>query len=356
MRLLHYRAPVPNFGDDLNEVLWPALAPQLFSSDHPPGTAGHADAGTAAGAGEARFVGIGTIIGMPLEHSGMLHVFSSGVGYAMLDGWRRAQVRYHCVRGPVSARVLGLPADRALTDGAILAPWVPEIVGRVPVPGGVVVVPHFETVACPGWNEAARHAGMTLVDPRDSPQQVIAALRGARLVLTESLHGAILADTFDIPWRPFAVSRNFSTAKWADWAASLGLEVEVTMLAPPDPLPLLRFGRRAEPFGSAIKLEAESALAEYRSRVSHGPARNWQAASPRQLAKALLQRVPPVRVLLGFSADRTAEQLVHLAQGQPYLSPAALRDSLRSAMAERLQALVREEAGADKDACKLAMC
>ena len=33
MKLVYYRKQVPNFGDDLNAALWPALAPGLFDDD-----------------------------------------------------------------------------------------------------------------------------------------------------------------------------------------------------------------------------------------------------------------------------------------------------------------------------------
>ncbi|GGZ09320.1 hypothetical protein GCM10011614_25190 [Novosphingobium colocasiae] len=329
MKMLRYRPAVANFGDDLNDILWPALAPALFRDE------AHGPQPDDA----AWFVGIGTIIGMPPGVARRLHVFSSGIGYAPVAAWRGLQVDYHCVRGPISARVLGLESHRALTDGAILAPLLPELAGGAVPQAGTVVVPHYETIAFPGWDKAARLAGMRLVDPRGTPAEVIRALRGAQLVLTESLHGAILADSFGVPWVPFAVSGNFSTAKWADWAASLDLRIAVTMVVPPDPMPLLRFGRRAEPFGTRIAIDPEAALGEFRSRVA--PAR--QVSRLKRAAKAVLEGVPPARALLGYSPDRTAEHLLRLAQASPWCSAEARRDTLRAAMRERLETLVRAQ-------------
>ena len=65
MQLIYYKKKIPNFGDDLNGVLWPALAPDLF--------AGAPEADPLAG-----FVGIGTIVGMPVGKLRRLNVFSSG--------------------------------------------------------------------------------------------------------------------------------------------------------------------------------------------------------------------------------------------------------------------------------------
>ncbi|HZV09398.1 MAG TPA: polysaccharide pyruvyl transferase family protein, partial [Novosphingobium sp.] len=166
MQLVHYLSTTPNFGDDLNRDIWPALAPGLF-----------ADAGDGRG-----FVGIGTIIGMPDVPDMRLEVFSSGAGYDALAAWRGRDVVYHCVRGPVSARLCGLDPALALTDGAILAPLVPGLPdaagGGASGGGGIAVVPHFQTLAGGGWAEACAAAGMRLVDPRQNPHAVISALAG----------------------------------------------------------------------------------------------------------------------------------------------------------------------------------
>lgn len=332
MKLLHYEPAVPNFGDDLNPVLWPSLAPGLIGNE-----------AQSLQNEQAAFVGIGTIIGLDPGSSRQLHVFSSGAGYSDPVRWAGLDVRYHCVRGPVSARLLGLSADRALTDGAILVPRSPLFADlarpdRRAGSGRTVVVPHYETLAFPGWDKAARLAGFDIVDPRGSPRAVIAALAGAGLVLTESLHGAILADAFGVPWRGFAVSRNFSTAKWADWTASLGIAAEIVVVPPPDPMPLLRFGKRPEPFGAAIVLDPEAALGEFRARIAPSPA----VPFIRRQAKRVLEGVPASRRLLGFSPERTARALHELAARDPFGSDPARRSSLADTMLDRLHQLARD--------------
>ncbi|WP_103095201.1 polysaccharide pyruvyl transferase family protein [Novosphingobium guangzhouense] len=325
MKLLHYRPSVPNFGDDLNAELWPTLAPDLFL-----------DTGSDAASYEAAFVGIGTIVGIDPGQARVLHVFSSGAGYTDVNRWRSCHVDYHCVRGPVTARLLDLNADRVLTDGAILAPLLRRFRPReTDLQGGVAVVPHFETMDFPGWREAVQMAGFTLVDPRGTPESVIRCLAGARLVLTESLHGAIIADAFGVPWRGFAVSRNFSTAKWADWAASLDLKVDIALVPPPDPVQLFRFGRRAEPFGSLIQLREDTASQEFRHRIVSDPRAPFLKAQAKRVAEAL----PMVRRVLGYNAERTAQALTDVAALEPYCSSAVRRESLRDAMLSRLEAL-----------------
>lgn len=327
MRLIHYRQHVPNFGDDLNAELWPALAPALFAD----------------GEDGRGFVGIGTIIGMDVGDLDRLHVFSSGAGYDRVDRWAGKRLEVHCVRGPLTARLMGVDPALALTDGAVLTPLAPAFPDAAAGGGGVAVAPHFETIAHSGWAEACAEAGFALVDPRDPPADVVRRLAGADLVLAESLHGAVLADAYGVPWVAFGTSRNLSTSKWTDWLATLGLPYRPTLVPPPNAAQLLRFGRRPEPFGATLRFTLEDAAAEFAART--GPA----AAPPgraRGLAKAVLGRAPPLQRLLGYGPSRTAEALAALARGPASLSGAGRRRDLRDRMLDGLRAVERAHGAA----------
>lgn len=314
MQLVYYRRKrVPNFGDDLNAALWQELAPGLFDDDP-----------------EVGFVGIGTIIGMPCGELRRLHVFSSGVGYDRPEAWRGKQVEYWCVRGPISSRILGLPESRAITDGAILTPLVDGFPKAAAGGAGTVIIPHFQTLDHPGWPEVARLTGYELLDPRSDPRSIIARIAAARLVLTESLHGAILADVYGIPWVAFATSKNLGITKWVDWTLSVGCAFDLTMVPPPDPGPILAFGRTPAPFGRTVRFGAEEALGRFNNRVPSALASR---------VKGLLKRSRLIRPRLDFSPARTAEALARLARAEPALSPEARRVELRERMLERLAAL-----------------
>jgi succinoglycan biosynthesis protein ExoV len=310
--LIHYNSPVPNFGDDLNVDLWPALAPDLFNEDD-----------------GAAFVGIGTIIGMDVGPERELHVFSSGAGYDPLSNWAGKQVEFHCVRGPLSAQLLKLRPEKALTDGAILTPLVSRFPQGRGEKAGVVVIPHYQTLAFPGWEKVTQETGFTLVDPRDTPLSVVQQIASSELVLTESLHGAIIADTYGVPWLAFATSRNFSMSKWVDWTASVGLDLDVMLVPPPDGRPLLAFGRPAEPFGSTVRMGIEDAARAFSERVTHKNGGNW--------LKKRIKQLPMVHSLMGYSPSRTAEMLAKLAGMPPKLSDEAIRTRLQCRMMELLE-------------------
>ncbi len=320
MQLVYFRTSTPNFGDDLNAVLWPVLAPELFDDDPDTG-----------------FVGIGTIIGRPVKAS-KLHVFSSGVGNDLPETWKDKDVRYWCVRGPVSTRILGLDEEYAITDGAILTPLVEGFPKTAGPAEGTLVIPHFQTLDYPGWDEVARLSGFELLDPRGDAYEVIGRIARARLVLTESLHGAILADVYGVPWLAFSTSRNFGIPKWIDWTRSLGRDFRLAMVPPPDAGPVLKYGRTPAPPGQTVTYGAEDAMAQFSARMAPPPFRPSAATRIKQVVK----RSPLVRPLLGFSPSRTAEALERLSRGQPEESSPALNQRLQARMMDRLAALSKE--------------
>lgn len=317
MQLIYYRSAVPNFGDDLNAILWQTVCPELFGRN--------SDAG---------FVGIGTIIGMPCKPD-RLHVFSSGVGNDLPNGWAAKQVQYWCVRGPISAKVLGLSEDRAITDGAILSPLVEGFPESGEGQSGTLIIPHFQTLEYGGWTDVARLTGYELLDPRAEPQAVARRISTAKLVLTESLHGAIMADVYGVPWAVFSTSGNFGIPKWVDWCLSMNLPFELAMVPPPTSDPIIRYGRAAAPFGSTVSYDAEAALSQFRHRVSR--------PSVKSMIKSRLKQLPGVARLaasvIDASSDRTAESLVRLAQSHARLSSDSLRADRRAQMLERLAVL-----------------
>ncbi|MBR1092285.1 polysaccharide pyruvyl transferase family protein [Bradyrhizobium manausense] len=320
MQLAYYQSRLPNFGDDLNPEIWTKLAPDVLDDRR----------------SDEAFVGIGTIIGIPSFPFKKLNVFSSGVGDCPVDSWADRQVRYWCVRGPLSAHSLGLDEDAAISDGAILVPliWPPQL-GRAQ--GRISIVPHWQTLDYGGWEDVAKLTGFDVIDPRDTPLKVIEKIAQSKLVLAESLHGAIIADSYDVPWRSFATSKNFSVAKWVDWTSSIDVPLEVTLVPPPSEGPVVTFGKRQEPFGTTVKFSLEDGLAEFgrRTQARHSTLKMW--------VKKAVKAVPGARKLAGsdYSPNLTAEALVTLAQQSARLSDRALLARNQDRMLRRLEDLKR---------------
>jgi succinoglycan biosynthesis protein ExoV len=201
-----------NFGDELNTILWPCLLPDFF--DESPDT---------------RFLGIGSILDR--RHPAEPRKIVAGSGYGGYE--RKPTLNHnwtvHWVRGPRTALALDLPISLGLGDPAAL---VPPAFGLPTAAGGgeIGFMPHFESAARGAWHQAAEMAGITLIDPRDPPLKILRAIGRCDRLLSEALHGVIVADALRVPWvavRPMAAIHR---AKWFDWADTVDVRLSFRRL------------------------------------------------------------------------------------------------------------------------------
>jgi succinoglycan biosynthesis protein ExoV len=209
VKLIYFRHDPPNFGDEVNRILWDRLLPAGFLDEDD---------------SECLF-GAGSILKARPDLPGMKHVAGSGYGgYSDAPDVRDGSWNILWLRGPVSAQRLGVDPGLAICDAAIL---LRAIELPAPCPGtGIAFMPHFETAARGHWDRVCTEAGITYLDPRGDVDTLIAQIRGADLVLTEAMHGAIIADALRTPWVPFLPIHPSHRMKWTDWAASLKLDLQ----------------------------------------------------------------------------------------------------------------------------------
>ncbi|MEL6857318.1 MAG: polysaccharide pyruvyl transferase family protein [Pseudomonadota bacterium] len=323
MKLLYHETDLANFGDDMNDKIWRTLVPQIDE-----------DSSDANG-----FMGIGTIIGKRFPKVDHLHVFSSGSGYDPIQ-FQADKVTVWCVRGPLTARILKQTEDKALTDGAVLSPLVYPAAQKS---GKTLFIPHWQTVHGleDVWNEVCEGAGITLMSPVNTPEDVISAISAADRVITESLHGAILADTYGVPWTACTFSSNFSSYKWADWTSSVKVPFYLHTLTAPSPELFKLFGRPAR--RGVTEIDAED---EYADMVSWdvakeegaklGPAPN--KGGLKSILKAAAYSGPIAAMTMGVKPATTIKQFRDIIDGNHfYLSDSELRSDLRREMLSRLQ-------------------
>lgn len=211
MKLLYFKGSHPNFGDDLNYWLWPKLLPDFFDEDE-----------------STVFCGIGSIIGADVVlHYGAARKIVFGSGF--VPEYHPAQDVHgpdwdvFFVRGPRTARALNLPDNLALGDSAIL-------IRSVMQPGTykgehISFIPHWESMERGNWEKPCRLAGIHLIDPRRSVEEVLADLLRSKLVIAEAMHGAIVADALRIPWVPVVPMNKVHRNKWLDWAEALRINL-----------------------------------------------------------------------------------------------------------------------------------
>lgn len=348
-----------NFGDQLNGWMWRELYPHLFDDS---------DDGV-------DFIGIGTILDRSLPTRGLNVVLGAGTGYAPPPDLRTAPTRWcvYGVRGPLTAQLLDLPREAALTDPAILLARHPRWSARASSEAGpIVFVPHWKSIRFGQWESACELAGIEFLDPRDDACRVIDRLAAARLVIAESMHAAIIADALRVPWVPVVLSREVAPFKWTDWAATVGLEYTPLLLAPSSPVEVLRaemlehsvfsnigdYRFQSRPDGGPRELawSREQLLREHAHAIERvGTGWRWKGSV---YAEALLKRLarlaPDTHQRLAPGTyqryrEQAAAQLVQAANAPSFLSgDAAHRRAL-----ERCEEAV-ERLGADRREGRLA--
>jgi succinoglycan biosynthesis protein ExoV len=295
MRLYYWRGHARNFGDELNTLLWPALLPGYFDEDD-----------------SEIFLGIGSVLDS--RHPAGARKIVAGAGYGGYEAPPVLDERWtiHWVRGPRTAARLGLPAgcgigdpasliDRDLVAAMLGAGW--ETAGAAC--GDVGFMPHFETACRGAWPRAAAQAGLTFIDPRDDLAVVLAAIARCRLLMSEAMHGVIVADALRVPWVAVAPFAPVHAAKWGDWAAAMDVAVEFESLVPSS-------------FGEQLRL---SGLAERRV------ARNLLDRNDRRLRTVAADR---------FS-ERAAASLRRAALATPRLTQDRALDRSRDRMRTALE-------------------
>jgi succinoglycan biosynthesis protein ExoV len=213
-----------NFGDELNRWLWPRLlADALSKADH-----------------SVLFVGIGTVLDRNLPPARITVVFGAGTGYTPPPDISAHPYRWRIygVRGPLTARVLNLDKRISMTDPAILLATLPEFTGLDRQ--RVIFVPHWKSVRFGDWEGICKTLGIEFVDPCQDSRLVVRRIAAAEKVIAESMHAAIIADAFRVPWIPVALSREISPFKWVDWASSLDVAYRPVFLPPSNRIDRLR--------------------------------------------------------------------------------------------------------------------
>lgn len=208
MKLEFCRLTPPNFGDELNDWLWPKLVPELLQQDD-----------------DNFLIGIGTIFSARCDHlpqTAKKIVFSSGTGYTkntVLDeNWDIIGVR-----GKLTAEAYQLSQDKVLCDGAYLLRHV-ELPKSTQNKHSIGFMPHYSSLAMVDWEEVCEQVGLEFISPYWDVETVLSKMQGCEKMITEAMHGAIVADVLRIPWCAVSFAPKFLPSKWVDWGTAIDVE------------------------------------------------------------------------------------------------------------------------------------
>jgi succinoglycan biosynthesis protein ExoV len=206
-----------NFGDDLNPWLWERLLPNVFDQND-----------------TTIFVGIGTLLNERLPKTTKI-IFGSGVGYGEIptvdQNWKT-----YFVRGPLSARALGFEESIGLTDPAILVRQFFNLNQDKEFKWSYM--PHYHEAVFneATWKQICESLAIHYISPTLPVEQVISEILRSEVLLTEAMHGAIVADALRVPWAAIKTKSNILDFKWNDWMRTIGFSF--------DPLLIQRFTSR----------------------------------------------------------------------------------------------------------------
>lgn len=203
-----------NFGDTLNEWLWPKVINTQFDNND-----------------TSVFLGIGTIITQKrikkLENEEVKKIIflSPGCWGSEKIAVDKETWKIYGVMGPRTAKALGLAESAIIGDDAyLLRNFYPKSHQKSGVIG---FIPHHGSEFFLHWDDVCKKAGLRYISPQQHPESFIKKLQECEYVITEAMHGAIAADALRIPWKAVSFSPNFSAFKWYDWAEALNIRLSI---------------------------------------------------------------------------------------------------------------------------------
>lgn len=213
MELSYFSGKVPNFGDELNKVMWKRLiSPGFFDNDS-----------------SNLFLGIGSIIWDVYEKTVNKLVVGSGYGgYKAVPDVHDGSWQFSFVRGPRTAKLLNIDPKLAITDAAILSRYIGLEAHTKKF--SVSFMPHWESIPRGNWKEVCLAAGINYLDPRDDVTKLLTEIGQSDLVLSEAMHGVILSDTMRVPWIALEPINKVHRNKWFDWSESMAMQLDFVKL------------------------------------------------------------------------------------------------------------------------------
>lgn len=209
MNLVYYVNRRGNFGDDLNPVFFDSLCPDYRTIK------------------KNILYGIGTLLN---ESKGLISdsiIFGSGYGQGQAPRVDTETTINLGVRGPITARVLGLEDTSVMGDPALFLPKIGCFdQGVSETEHKVVLALHHKTAEFWDFSKASIRNAHFLDPACSSVFDYVATIRNADLVLAESMHAAIVSAAYGVPFIRVGILNKVDNTKWQDFFLSVGLTAD----------------------------------------------------------------------------------------------------------------------------------
>lgn len=219
--LYYYKTNVGNIGDDLNEWLWPDLL-DLNNVKK-----------------DIKLIGIGSIITPALEkEKNFLEStkITLGSGVRGIDSLPNLNTNwdFSFLRGPISSLYLTGNLDNYITDGAYCLRLHSKfkLLANTKKSHPIAFMPYLRTSHLIPWEKICKELGIHYISPHplEGIESKLKEIASCEYIITEAMHGGILADIFRIPWTKFQFASNLiegshtNELKWQDWTRGLHIK------------------------------------------------------------------------------------------------------------------------------------
>ncbi|MGP1992282.1 polysaccharide pyruvyl transferase family protein [Zobellia laminariae] len=104
----------------------------------------------------------------------------------------------------------------------------------------ISIMPYFHSVQYFDWEKIAKKLGYHLISPysEGGVEHTLREIAASKYLITEAMHGAILADILRVPWHrfvlttPYTEGERISDFKWNDWMGSIDIPRADTTFIP----------------------------------------------------------------------------------------------------------------------------
>jgi hypothetical protein len=236
MKICYYKSSENNFGDNLNPYIFNHFYPNYEELNN-----------------NIIVFFIGTILyddfltSNNINHSKNKIKIVLGTGIRFINSPIKLDSTWNVrfLRGPLSSLALMKNAYTYITDPAYLIRKLPiyENNKTRTKKYKISIMPHLRSLDKIDWDDLCTEYEVNFISPVDDVESIILKILESEMLITEAMHGAIIADALRVPWKRFKYCSHFyesdlvSEFKWADWLFSMGLVSKVSYL---DYNPILR--------------------------------------------------------------------------------------------------------------------
>jgi succinoglycan biosynthesis protein ExoV len=195
----------PNFGDELNKILWKNLIPDCEDKFQDIG-----------------LLGVGTLEGIKIQRK-LKEIVVLGTGGNESPGnWIDSRFKIYFCRGPLTEKKWGC-SGAGIADAAYLTKFTnllsPPNLKKEFKFG---YMPHHISDRHGGFEDICNEIGFKYISPRQYDViKTINEINSCEYLITEALHGGIFADILNIPWMPIISGPQVYQFKWNDWCKSI---------------------------------------------------------------------------------------------------------------------------------------